>query len=46
MVARRPRWEGEETRVLKAAWRSWEAGGGLVSGWFFEVCFIEMVKDG
>jgi hypothetical protein len=23
--ARRPRWEGEDTSVLKAVWRSWDA---------------------
>jgi hypothetical protein len=28
MPARRPRWVGDETRVLKADWRSWDAGYG------------------
>ena len=27
IVARRPRWVGVETRVLKAVRRSWDAGG-------------------
>jgi hypothetical protein len=30
MVQRRPRWEGEEMRVLKAVWSSSEAGRGRV----------------
>lgn len=29
IVARRPRWEGEETRVLKAECSSWEAEVGV-----------------
>lgn len=30
MVTRRPRWEGVETRVLKASCSSWEAGEVLI----------------